>query len=189
MKRKKSDSNKRCEKIERLLIRQEIETLTTQEASEISSHLEQCESCRRFLTTLKKLPDTLSVQQQSVFQPSPSIRSVLRERFNHQYSHEILKGRNKGNVLAFLSGIFSYRVPVYQVALMVIILLVLVMLIIQPDGMMRSANYNEALFPETELVAPVQFTSVDNLRLLDRQQIGRTVSEDSVLTRFIQTAM
>jgi hypothetical protein len=118
--------------------------------------------------------------------PDPAIRENILQRMKTLQPQEtgFLRG-----TWQYVRSAFEYRVPVYQtlsgLALIALIFLATRQISFSPD---QTPPEPRSLI-RMEMPTPTQMSVVDNLDIIDKQKIGRSAREDSVLTRFIVSTM
>ncbi len=186
MKKSHQKSSNGCNEIEELLIQQNLETLSAAEHRLLQQHLKTCTHCKHYTRQLANLQSSLNIDQHSPLKPDPSIRnSVIKKMLRRKLA---LAGI-LNSLWQWTSKILEYRIPVYQGLIGVACGLLIFILIryfpaSNQSGMERSHNQLPAA--DTTLY---QINVIKNLQIIEQQKIGKNVKEDSLLTRFIVSAL
>ena len=186
MKKSSENSKPNCEDIQRLLVNKVSDELTRDEDRLLEGHLKSCGHCRSYQNTLLSLKDSMQIGTGEKLVPDPAIRENIVRRMKTLQPQEtpILR-----NAWQYIRSIFEYRVPVYQtlsgLALIALIFLATRQISFSPD---QKPPEPRSLV-RMEMPAPTQMSVVDNLDIIDKQKIGRNVTEDTTLTRFIVSTM
>ncbi len=88
-----------------------------------------------------------------------------------------------------LLGMLQYRIPVYQG---VIGMAVSLLIFLAVNFFSISTKHHPIASPEFRAmgeVAATQLNVINSLEIIEQQKIGRSVSEDTLLTRFVVTTM
>ena len=171
-----------CEEVENILIKQNIENISETEQQLVENHLRSCEQCKKYEYALLKLKNTLAAVHQDTLMPDPEIKKNISNR---------IAGRTSvlNNIGQFILEIFEYRIPVYQaIGAMAAVIFILVAF----NTVATSTDRNiDILGNSVSLKGVVENLNyrLDSLQLIERQRIGISVSEDSILTQFIRPIM
>jgi hypothetical protein len=184
----KSNENPKvnCDDIQRLLVNKISDELTRDEHRLVEEHLKSCGHCRSYQNTLLKLQSSMQISEEEKLVPDPAIRENILQRMKTSQPQEtgILR-----STWQYVRSVFEYRVPVYQtlsgLALIALIFLATRQISFSPDQ--RPPEPRSLI--RMEMPTPTQMSVVDNLDIIDKQKIGRSVTEDSALTRFIVSTM
>jgi hypothetical protein len=176
----------KCNEMEALLIRQNIESLSAAENILLQQHLKTCIHCQNYRRQLTNLQSVMAISQTSRLKPDPSIREIVMKQMLKR------KPETQGILNSFwqwISKILEYRIPVYQGLIGVACGLLIVILIryfpVSNQGGMDHSQHQLQIADTTVY----QINVVKNLQIIEQQKIGKNVSEDSLLTRFIVSAM
>ena len=185
---KEFDENRKikCEDIEKLLIKQEIENLSREERNLIQQHVQTCINCQDYQTQLASIENSMEINQSSLLQPDPAIRQKLINRF------EVLKAKKHRFINIIWQSLLSmleYRIPVYQ-GLIGVASFILIFVVIHSSSF--SFRHQADRLNYTPMMADTTFSEINvikNLQIIEHQKIGKNVNEDSLLTRFIVSSM
>jgi len=175
-----------CETIEELSIKQAIETLSADENNLLKQHLKTCVHCQEFQNQLASLQSSITISEKSPLKPDPAIHQSLMKRMNAYYQIK------RGTVDSFwqrLVNFLEYRIPVYQglIGLAGSLLILVAINYFSFSGQQQSDRPEYPTNPSD--TSFYQINVIKNLQIIEEQKIGKSVSEDSLLTRFIVTAM
>lgn len=175
-----SSNHFQCAKIEKWLIERLSESLAPEIEAQVDDHLAHCASCRQFQAHLEQVQATLHCDGERPVSPNTAIQARLRARLR-----ERAKSR-RPSLGAVFQRIVTYRIPAYQVALALIVVVFLTMWFGQsPQTETPSPGMIEI---PTQIAVPQEVDDSSLLAYLDlmkEQKPGRTVAEDSVLTRYL----
>ncbi len=179
MKRANRQKSSDCPEVEQLLLKQQNETLAETERVRVEAHLATCSHCQQFGQNLQKLHASLAVEQEGLT-PDPAIRDNLLQRIR------AVKMRKRHVVPSRWRRLMDIRIPAYQAALAVLVVGLLIFIFdrVPLPAVPRPAPPNATISVQPQIRVP--FHVVDYLGVLARQKIGMTVSEDSLLTRYIR---
>ncbi len=119
---------------------------------------------------------------------NPDYRSTFILRYQQDCpSHE--SRESKLNVIwERIRRVFEYRIPVYQGVLGAAALVVLFFFIQNiKSELIYTESQNLRFTPETGQFTNVQV--IHDLKIIDDQKIGRSVSEDTLLTKYVFSVM
>jgi len=186
MKESNKIGNIRCEDIEGLLIRQNFEDLTGNEKSLLQEHVKTCNQCRNYQHHLMNFQNSMAISKKSQLRPDPVIRQTLMDRMN------ALKPKNYRIVDSLwqrLLNILEYRIPVYQgligIACCLLIFVGINYFSFSNQPHSESLQYTKMMADTTFY----QINVIENLQIIEQQKIGKNISEDTLLTRFIVSSM
>lgn len=186
MKKSVKKSISKCDEIEAILIRQQVESLINEENSLLQEHLKTCLHCQNYGRQLANLHSAMAIDQGSPLKPDPSIRQIVMNQMRKRKPEKqgILNSWWQG-----LSKILEYRIPVYQGLIGVACGLLIVVLIryfpLSNQPKLEPPPFQSQMADTTVY----QINVIKNLQIIEDQKIGKNVMEDSLLTRFIVTAM
>jgi hypothetical protein len=176
----------RCRDVEKLIVQHRVDKLEREEFIRIHHHLESCEKCMKFYKTLDGMEGEMTNLDQINLIPRPEIRQHLYNRMKLKTSNTITE-RYKS--IKALRRVLIYRIPVYQalvaISLVAVILFSINHLSSSTESLERYTPLD--LLGETFLLDSVQ--TIDNFYFIYKQKIGRSVMEDSILTRHMVTSM
>lgn len=183
-----SATNKNCAGVQDLLIKKDFAKLATQENLTLNAHLQQCEACRAFQQALLNVQQAIQPDAEENLLPHPAIRQNLRNRIRHaQPARQVPTGLREA--WDSLLDILKLKIPVYQAVLGAAVIFAVFFGIDKLNArgeremlqrLLSEQNGKQILMPSD---APQRFAQIDS------QKIGRSVAEDSLLMKFIVTAM
>jgi hypothetical protein len=186
MKRSNESPHTDCDEMEWLLVCKILDGITPNQNIKLKEHLKSCERCRSYQETLSGLQHTMKAGAEEKLQPDPAIKENIIKRMK-------AAKRKEAGVLTRIwqstKAMFDYRIPAYQ-AVLGLILVALVYFAVE-----RSPSIPEQEIPishsltRMEVPPPAEISVIDNLSVIDHQKIGRTLGEDTTLTRFIVATM
>ncbi|UCE04558.1 MAG: hypothetical protein JSW07_13120 [bacterium] len=186
MKESRQIRNIRCEDIEELLIRQNFEDLTGNEKSLLQEHVKTCNQCRNYQHQLVNFQNSMTISQKSPLRPDPGIRQTVMDRMN---ALKPKKYRIFDSLWQRLLHILEYRIPVYQgligIACSLLFFVVINYFSFSNQPQSGSSQYHKMMADTTFH----QINVIKNLQIIEQQKIGKNVSEDTLLTRFIFSTM
>ncbi|MCI0496362.1 zf-HC2 domain-containing protein [candidate division KSB1 bacterium] len=175
-----------CEHTEELLVRQIFEDLTENETQDLNDHLKICEHCQSYRLQLTSFQQSMNIENSRLLKPDPAIRKRIIQQIK---SLQPAKASFIQIIWQKLLGIMQYRIPVYQgvigMAVSLFILFAVNNFSFAPKRVLKVAPEFHA---RNEAIVP-QLNVVNSLEIIEQQKIGRSVSEDTLLTRFVVTTM
>ena len=181
---KESQNSDICEEFKQHVIMQHGEDLIGDQNQLIYEHLNICQTCFNYYQTVLKMQESL-VYDDSDLQPDPRVRLKLISRLNEK-NIKGEKGHKK--FLDKLSGVFGYRVPVYQAVFAFFLLCALVFTLDQVSISKRPTYRDSAPYLYMDQTILINSPSY-NINLIQEHQIGRNVKEDSILARYLVSSM
>jgi len=176
----------KCDTAEELLIKQGIERLSADENSLLQNHLKTCIHCQDYQNQLTSLQRLIPINEKSPLKPDPAIRQSLLNRMKALKSS---KHRTVDSPWQRLLNILEYRIPVYQG----LIALACSLLIFITINYFSFSSPHQPGTPQYETrmadTTFYQINVINNLQIIEQQKIGKNVSEDTLLTRFIVSSM
>jgi len=186
MRKSNNIRNSKCEHIEDLLIKQNLEELRENEKNLVQEHLTTCINCRNYQQQLADIQNTMTVSQKSPLTPTPSIRQTL---FNQMKNKKLKKHSALKAPWQWLLEILEYRIPVYQG----LICFACILLIFIASNYFSFSNQHDSVTSQYNKMTIdttfYQINVIKNLQIIEQQKIGKNVSEDTLLTRFIVSSM
>lgn len=174
-----------CDEIELLLLRQQVERLSSEENSRLQQHLKICIHCQNYGRQLANLHHAMAIDPTGHLTPDPAIRTVVMNRLRQR------KPEKQGilnSLWQWLSKVLEYRIPVYQGLVGVACgLLIFVLVKYFPNSGRSGWERSQHQFHLADTTV-YQINVIQNLDLIEDQKIGKSVLEDSLLTRFVVTA-
>jgi len=127
------------------------------------------------------------VDQKSSLRPDPMTRQSLINRMDRLKPN---KYRFFNLLWQRLLSMLEYRIPVYQGLIGVACCLLIFVVI---HSFSRSSQPQSGSFKYySQMIADTTFSQINvikNLQIIEQQKIGKNVSEDTLLTRFIVSSM
>ena len=175
-----------CDEVEKLLVSRTCDRLTEEEDRLIQEHLAICARCREYQTALDDVVKTVKPRDEGKLAPNPAIRENVLKRMR------MLKPQEIGvleNTLQSIRSAFAHPIPVYQAVLgAALIFLLSLGLRHLPSSAVHEVTQPRPLV-RMETFLPSQLGVIENLEIVKQQKIGRSVTEDTTLTRFIVSTM
>lgn len=186
MKKLNENPNMKCDEIEGLLIQRHFDQITKDQSLLVEKHLKSCDRCRSYQKILSGLQESMTIGTKDKLVPDPAIRENVIRRM------KTAKAQPSGifeSTWQSVKGMFEYRIPVYQ-ALFTVALITLIFLGVRQ---MNFSTNQETPSPKNvihlQMPLPNEVSVIDNLEIVKQQKIGRSVSEDIALMRFIVSTM
>ena len=186
MEKSNESPNMRCHDIERLLVNRLLDKLTADENLSVEEHLRICPQCRSYQIALLNMQNTMQSEGEERLAPDPATRENVIRRMKAARSREagILS-----NLVESVRRAFAYRIPVYQAALGVVLIVAMSLTLRHlPSSALQEPSEVRPLV-RLEMPPPSEISVMDNLEVVRRQKIGRSVREDTTLTRFVVSGM
>lgn len=163
-------NNNSCERIRALL----LDPKATELDKSTKRHLDTCEQCREFQNTLILISNAARIGSEEHPQPDPRIISLLKSNFEKQSP--------TNGFLESLLALFQKRIPVYQILVAVFLAAIFYFSVTkisfsQADSEKASLDFQRG----NQILQSVEFPT---LPLQQDQQIGKSLSEDSLSARF-----
>jgi hypothetical protein len=139
-----------------------------------------------FYKTLDGMEQDLTNMDQTDLIPRPEILQHLHHRLKLKTSNTFTE---RYRLIESLKRFLAYRIPVYQALAAVSLVAIILFSINHLSSSTESAERHVPLdlLGETFLLDSVQ--TFDKLHFIYKQKIGRSVMEDSILTRHMVTSM
>lgn len=165
--------------VEHLLLRKLIfDDLTEAEQTLLSEELANSGRMRTYERLLASLPESVALANANNLEARPAIKQRL-----------LRKLQEPGPVR--LWRLFRFKIPVYQTAIAAVALLMMFVsvqrLLILGEAPAPNAVVESPLPLERPVTDSLQI--MENIRMFERQKIGRNILEDSLLVRFIVTSV
>jgi len=164
---------KTCVKIQDLLVRRSLQTLSEAEEKAITAHTGRCEQCRHFAQVLTKMSSTARLDRDAA-RPTPAIRRRL-------FAAAPKKSSTFANWLDAAAGLLRYRIPLYQILIAFSILTAL---------FFYAGRFDPAKEKAPPAGSPVVLSAegvlaLRNLQWLEGQKIGQSIREDTLITQWL----
>ena len=176
----------KCADVEQLLIKQSFEQMNKEQIHSMEKHLTSCTNCRQYQRILFNLQNSVKLSPKKKLQPDPSIRrNVIKRMKKVKAEQQIFLSRLLQNIWKFL----DYRIPVYQ-SIVGFVIILLVFIAVNYFSVPKQSDFkNTTETVQTEEIQTNQINILDNLQMIENQKIGKTVQEDTILTRFVVSVM
>lgn len=176
----------KCEEIEELLIRQNIENFSEEENSILQNHLKTCKRCQSYQNQLTFIQTSIPISQKSPLKPDPAIRQAVINKIN---TFKPQKYNIVDSLWQRILNILEYRIPIYQgligIACSLLIFVAINYFSLSSQRELERPRYQNMMADTTFY----QINVIKNLQIIEQQKIGKNVREDSLLTRFIVSSM
>lgn len=172
-----------CEAAQDLLIHSEAAPLTASEIVALSAHLQHCERCLAFQSTMINIHHFIQTTAQDHLAPNPATPLYLRNKI--QPRRQVVTSGNR--FWHTLREILNFRIPAYQAVLGMAAAVAMMIAIDKLDAANNGTSSAQTVASPKEkpmLVAPA---TVNHIAKIDSQTIGRTVADDSLLMKFMVT--
>lgn len=182
MKESNENPSLSCDEIEGLLIQRHFDEIAKNQSHLVEKHLKSCDRCRSYQKILSNLQESMQISTEDRLTPDPVIRENVIRRMKTVKAQQL---NIFESIWQSVKGVFEYRVPVYQ-ALFAVTLIALMFLGVRQ---LNLSTDRETPSPQgvVQLQMPIstEVRVIDNLEIVKKQKIGRSVGEDITLTRFI----
>lgn len=174
----------KCAEIEELLIKKSFENLADSEKNVLKEHLKLCDQCRIFEKTLMKIHGSLELAGENVLIPNPAIWDSLVNRIK-------ATKREQAGLLnkvwqSFVAS-FKIKIPVYKVVLGIVAVFLIFYSLESLNFFGREKNSTLLKPFQTEKLGLDSTTVLEYINLIEKQKIGRSIRDDSLLISFIVT--
>lgn len=183
MKKNTVSRDRDCNDFEALLLQAQVSALPAAEAAALEAHLNSCPHCRAYGDKLVRLQSATQLAAQPRLVPDPAIYFQLAQKVRAQAEPQAHRWRA---ITQRLLAPLRYRVPLYQAALGAATLLLLF------STMNSMIVSKPSTFVDSTRVLPGKHTPYylyQDSTLTDSLRLGRNIKEDSLLLRFVSTAM
>lgn len=161
-----------------LIAKQYKVALTGDEAGRLTAHLDECRECREAAAFRMRLHETLDAPAAGDVVPDPQLQRQLRRHLRQRH-HSARNG--SASVWNGLQRLLNLRVPLYQAAVGILLLLALFYL---GDPPPPNNGEDAAPFQNVQFLADSTERS-DTLQIDTSRQPGRSIKDDSLLSRFM----
>jgi hypothetical protein len=124
-------TRKNCESFEQLILKSQLEKLSTDEISRLTIHMKDCADCRRQQLNFSKLHQTLAVTDADFPAPRPEIRLSLLQRFNELKS---AKDKSTYSAMEMMINILKQPIPLYQIAVTIVVIVCIAIFVLKFSG-------------------------------------------------------
>ncbi len=184
MKKRSSLTKIRCSEIEELLIKQRIvDDLKTAESEALKTHLATCEECTKYQRVLLNVSHFVAIENEFGLAPNSELKKDLSGRLRAKNIRVPKADSTQKSFLDFL----KIKIPIYQAAVGTL-LLFLVFYAVNDFGLGNEERLDTTSRAQIERSIVDSLTMMQNIRLLESQKLGRNITEDSLLIRFIVTS-
>ncbi len=181
-------TDKNCAIIQDLLIKKDFAELAAHENETLTGHLQQCEACRAFQQILLNVQQAIQSATEEILVPHPAIRQNLRNRLRRaKPTRQVPQGLRE--IWGTLLDILRLRIPVYQAVLGTAIIFAVFVGIDKLNARGEREMLQRLLSEQNGKQTFVPSEAPHHIAQIDSQKIGRSVAEDSLLMKFIVTAM
>ncbi len=183
-----SATDKNCARAQDLLLKKDFDELTAHENLTLNEHLQQCEACRAFQQILLNMQQAIQPAAEEILVPDPVIHQNLRNRIRRaQPARHASNGLRE--IWNALHDVLKLKIPVYQAVLGTAIIFAVFIGIDKLNARGEREMLQRLLSEQNEQQAIIPSEVPHRIAQIDSQKIGRSVAEDSLLMRFIVTAM
>ncbi|KPL01284.1 MAG: hypothetical protein AMJ91_00580 [candidate division Zixibacteria bacterium SM23_73_3] len=186
MKKSNENPSLNCDEIEGLLIQGHFDKITQDQSLLVEEHLESCDRCRSYQKTLSGLQNSMQIDVGDKLTPDTDIRETIIQRM------KTVKAQETGifrSTWQYIRNVFEYRIPVYQPLLGGVLVLLIFFAVRELSFAPDPKSSKLQTFTQVETPILSQMSVIDNLEIIEAQKIGRSVREDTTLTRFIVSTM
>jgi hypothetical protein len=181
-------TDKNCAIIHDLLVKKDFAALPAHESLMLAEHLRECEACRTFQQVLLNVQQAIQPIAEEMLIPNPTIRQNIRNRISRS-----IPARPASNGLReawnMLHDILKLKIPVYQAVLAMAIVFAVFIGIDKVNARGEQETLQRLLSEQNGKQTFVSSEAPHHIARIDSQKIGRSVAEDSLLMKFIVTAM
>jgi predicted anti-sigma-YlaC factor YlaD len=183
-----SATDKNCIFIQDLLIKKDFAELAAHESETLIEHLQQCEACRAFQQVLLNVQQAIQPAAEEILIPHPAIRQNLRNRLRRAQPARQASIRLR-EIWGTLLNILKLKIPVYQAVLGTAIIFAVFIGIDKLNARGEREMLQRLLNEQNGKQALAPSEAPHHIAQIDSQKIGRSVAEDSLLMKFMVTAM
>jgi anti-sigma factor RsiW len=176
----------KCADIRDKLIYAEMDDLDERDRRLVSTHLESCEECRQYQQYLINMLAAMNLAPAEQLEPDPRIRARLLRKLNPPIQR---RARKRITDWKDLFKILEYRIPVYQAILTFGIILVLFIGFFPHSPATVEKPPDRISHMEDDSLALNQPDVYRNLQSSDNSRYGRNLQEDSILARYMSSAL
>lgn len=163
-----------CVKIEDLLVRKSLGQIKNREDSLLTEHLQVCERCRAYWDILMGIPTSMDASTETSLIPDPRTYQHVKNEMGRAKSGQ---GEILRDVWQHMFRVFKLRIPLYQAMLGIAVILIMSLALEK----MRFSNLELSGRAQTRESAIIEREVLNHLEMIDRQNIGGTVSEGNLL--------
>ena len=175
-----------CSEIENLIIQKYINDLDTEQLTFVEKHLKNCVRCQEFQATLISLNRAMKIEINEFLKPAPKVYQTILNRMSQIYDK---KTNFLDDIVEKIYSILDYRIPLYQGMIgMVLIGLLVWGTLSLPFGNPQT-QLNISVQPRSEQSQFRQLNILNSYDVLKNQKIGKSVSEDTMLIKFLSPAL
>jgi hypothetical protein len=165
-----------CGLIEQLILKSQLEKLTTEETERLNTHLQNCPDCRGLHLNLSNLQKSLVMTKNDLPLPRPEIRLLLLKQLNEL---KLAEKKSPNSVMEILKKILNHPIPLYRVAagfIVIVCITVFIMNIfsknnIESDMVRQAYSVKDNVYEQYINYFPDQVTLP--------QKVGINVAEDT----------
>jgi hypothetical protein len=178
--------SEKCADIRDKLIYAEIDDLDERNRRLVTAHLSSCKECRQFQRGLMNMLSAMNLVPADQLEPDPRIRAELLRKLNPPIQR---KARRRSTGWKDLFKILEYRIPIYQAILTFGVILVLFIGFFPHSSTPIEKPPDMISHMEDDSLALNQPEVYRNLQSSDNSRYGRNLQEDSILTRYMSSAL
>jgi len=175
-----------CRSFEDLLIWQTVDFINEEQAEKLNQHLKACTACQQFQSLLFATSSAMKIKEKTNFVPDANIRQAVIQKMTQ---HQIKAATFLQAMLQTIWKLLEYRIPVYQGILGIILVTCLIWGALNlpfwsqpPYRQVRNQSWQENIQLD-------QRNGLNTLDILEAQKVGKSVSEDTMLIKFLSPAM
>ncbi len=172
--------------MENLIIRSEFENLTAAETEALKKHVPDCPDCQKLQGQMAHVRLALKSQPATSLKPRPEIRFNL---IKHLQPAPSPNKKTRAKIGHKLLAVFEYRIPVYQGLIALVMMFFIFILSNRFNSSVDQSRTGFSQYAQTDTVRSSQMNIMDDLSLIENQRFGKSVSEDSMLIKFLYSAM
>lgn len=180
----KPNPDKSCADFQNWLLEDRLESLSAEDASQLTEHVHSCRACSSLQAALSGLQSIMAAEAETSIEPEPEIQSRLWAQLQRRrpIKNDILNAS-----VQFVKNLLGYRIPVYQVILTGAIIVILYLGFHSYSGISQKETIRiKSAAPVSHLL---QVPDLDQMQQLSRQNLGISVQEDSMRLRYITVSM
>ena len=166
--------SKNCARIEGLLIKKSLGRIRNREDSLLAEHLRACDRCRAYWAILMAIPTSMDVSADTTLVPDARIYQHVKSKIGRAKSGQ---GEILRDVWQHMFRVFKLRIPLYQAMLGIAVILIMSLALER----VSLSNLELSGRAQTRESAIIEREVLDHLEMIDRQNIGGTVSEGNLL--------
>jgi hypothetical protein len=175
-----------CSEIENLIIQKNINDLDAEQFSLVEKHMKNCVRCQEFQATLINLNRAMKIEKNEFLKPAPKVYQTILNRMSQIHEKKL---SFLDDILEKIYCILDYRIPLYQGILGMMLIGLLVWGTMSLPYGNQQAQFRISVQPQPEQSQVKQLNVLNSYEVLKNQKIGKSVSEDTMLIKFLSPAM